>query len=734
MITISKQRMYRNHATIFFYLLFFVGITANQGWSHQNSKTEEESPNFVYDHADHTVPSTLLENPLLYDADILIHNQSTWLAWLEFTPGKGDQIWVGQRQGDNWQSKHLSTPNHGEYANPTLTVDSNNKIWLSYEWLNKNHWDICVLPLENGQPTAAPLTVSPNKSTDIHHVVAADGNGNLWFVWQTDNQGQFDVVARQFTAGKFREVQNVGKHPAGDWHPQLRVDPNNNVHIVWDAYQNDSFNVYLKSLRNGQWSQTQTIADSPAFEGRPQIAADPTSHLWIAWEEGGENWGKPFRGINTETLRDHHGPLHRFRELKLAVVDPSGNINTLAESLPMPSLDQAANREGRHEGIHRTGAFYERAALTVDGSGRPWIAYRHNYTPWLSIGHRTHVEQGWGVYARYYGNQGWSPLYKTQIGQGDGLQRLELQPTQSGITAVWTTGRTHRDRNQRPRGIVTASIEAPGTSSNDLRLSTRKETQASKSTQARATSREHTSVRNKQFHLFYGDLHRHTDLSLCRVPIDGTIDDAYRYAIEVARLDFLGITDHSRDIAQGDPLSQLWWRSRKEVERHRLGTTFIPFFSYERSHSNTADHNVISLRGDMLRPHTYPLPDFWNELDPRYDHHRPPTHSPRHLELSRRHLPPVGRNLPRLSRHLDRRRRSPRPRSRLSLWFHCQQRPHVDQPPVTPAFGQNNLTVNPSFAPCKPDVLLEQLTKSLSKLLPATIGWAKSSTQKNFPL
>ncbi len=119
--------------------------------------------------------------------------------------------------------------------------------------------------------------------------------------------------------------------------------------------------------------------------------------------------------------------------------------------------------------------------------------------------------------------------------------------------------------------------------------------------------------------MFFGDLHRHTDLSLCRVPLDGTIDDAYRYATEVARLDFLGITDHTRDIAQGNPLSQLWWRCRKEVLRHQLGppanATFLPFYSYERSHGNTADHNVISLRPDMLRPFTYPVPEFWKELD-----------------------------------------------------------------------------------------------------------------------
>jgi len=67
-------------------------------------------------------------------------------------------------------------------------------------------------------------------------------------------------------------------------------------------------------------------------------------------------------------------------------------------------------------------------------------------------------------------------------------------------------------------------------------------------------------------------------------------------------------------LQMGEPLAHIWWRSRKEVDRHALAGKFIPFYSYERSRGDT-DHNVISLRDDMLRPHTYPLPQFWKELD-----------------------------------------------------------------------------------------------------------------------
>jgi len=127
---------------------------------------------------------------------------------------------------------------------------------------------------------------------------------------------------------------------------------------------------------------------------------------------------------------------------------------------------------------------------------------------------------------------------------------------------------------------------------------------------------EPATIDGTTYRVYYGDLHRHTDLSLCFPFFDGSIDDAYRYATEVARLDFLGITDHTRDIDLGDALSQLWWRSTKEVTRHRLRDAFYPFFSYERSHGTT-DHNVISLRDDMLRPHPPDLPKFWAQIQDR---------------------------------------------------------------------------------------------------------------------
>src|SRR5439155_20774064 len=72
-------------------------------------------PWFIFDKADEMVPATLLENPLFYDAGIAASREGLWLTWLEFQPGKGDQLWVGLRGKDGWITKRQLTSTPGDY-------------------------------------------------------------------------------------------------------------------------------------------------------------------------------------------------------------------------------------------------------------------------------------------------------------------------------------------------------------------------------------------------------------------------------------------------------------------------------------------------------------------------------------------------------------------------------------------------------------------------------------------
>ncbi len=581
----------------------------------------EKTDFFLYDKADEIVETVLLENPLYYDAGIATASNGLWIAWLEFQPKSGDQIWLGLRGANGkWIERKQISSVVGDYANPTPTIDALGRLWVSYETSKGSNWNV-----EVQQATEINGNHSEKNSTSfvgINHRITAGPDGSVVVVCQQESQGRFRAIgmrisnrSKVFTTDALKDISTSGNA----WHPSVAVSADNSVHLICDAYDGQSYNV-LSQFTTKATHENLTLAATPGFEANAQIASGKDGKVWVVWEEDGENWGKRYvartPGDKKSTkMVDNEGPLHRFRKLHFGELDEkSAQLKTY--DLPQPSFELSNHRTNAPPDLKNFGAFYEGAQLVVDGQNRPWIVYRHFYVPWIGIVPETHKQDNARLYARCLLRDGWSKLYSFTEGQGDGMQRISVSPKQDGINLAWTTGRTdRRDPKSTHRGIALAEISFKGAKAK-IPAKTRIVSLASNTIAASPalSARPVASLGSRQYELFYGDLHRHTDISLCFSPADGTIDDAYRYAIDAAPLDFMGITDHTHDLAMGDPLSLVWWRSRKEVDRHALGTKFFPFYSYERSRGDT-DHNVFSLRDDMLRPHTYPLTQFWSELD-----------------------------------------------------------------------------------------------------------------------
>ena len=93
----------------------------------------------------------------------------------------------------------------------------------------------------------------------------------------------------------------------------------------------------------------------------------------------------------------------------------------------------------------------------------------------------------------------------------------------------------------------------------------------------------------KTYHIYRGDLHRHTDISGDGVG-DGSLMDLHRYALDAAALDFIIVTDHN----MGDDNEYSWWRTQKANDLYTVPGAFISMYGYERSVPYPNGHrNVI---------------------------------------------------------------------------------------------------------------------------------------------
>jgi hypothetical protein len=587
---------------------------------------------FRFEQAEHEHPLNSLGSPHFYDSSIFISNGETKVVFLEHIPSKGDRLMIGNITEGKLVRALAVFPDVGTYKNPTVTVDAASHEYLSWEEFKEDRWQVMAARLKEGktgkikvlnQPASFSVNstataVSTSFGNGINHATAPHPEGGLSIVWQQDLGGGFDIAHASVSAGlEVSEQKILSNNSRGDWVPRIATNEQGNSFVAWDSYDGQSFNV-LGCWVDKKGSDPFALADGPLAQFRADIIF-VGEKLFVLWEEAAANWGKDYDGGFGQwtNIEDHYGPLHKFRLLRVAeVVD--GQAVELQNSLPHALLNHAAVQKDQRDNLEQLGVFYERGQFVKDGQGRLWLVHRSFHAPHVrttkSVAH--HIESGWQVQARCFDGEKWSKLHSFEHPQRDGLQRMSVTPTPHGFAITYTTGRTHRDAPSEHRGLFygTAAMESFKAEKKQVSLPV---TKPSKLVQTREPTilREATAmIGGQSYQLSFGDLHRHTDLSLCFPFFDGTYDDQFRYIIEVVEHDFVGITDHARDLSNGEVDSLVWRRSVKEVTRHRLKGRFIPYFSYERSQRQT-DHNVISLRDDLLRPFQPHLREFWKEID-----------------------------------------------------------------------------------------------------------------------
>jgi hypothetical protein len=113
--------------------------------------------------------------------------------------------------------------------------------------------------------------------------------------------------------------------------------------------------------------------------------------------------------------------------------------------------------------------------------------------------------------------------------------------------------------------------------------------------------------------LFFGDVHRHTEFSFCRTCIDGSLEEAYRYARDAASMDFVMTADHDHQEATPD----MWSEVLQAADRYYVPGSFTTFFGYEwiGGKDNRRHRNVVS--GVRIPP-----PSFDYEIERGDSRHR----------------------------------------------------------------------------------------------------------------
>ena len=521
-----------------------------------------------------------------------------WIAWIGYEQAaQCDHLWVIDVDDPHAKVEEIATAR--EQLNVNLLVDEAGDLWLFWSAPNGDNWEIWAAQRRNDQWSAA-TQVTTAAGTDFHLSTARGPDGEIWLAWQGFRDDNSDIFVRRLANRSWSDTVTVASTDANEWEPSISIDADGRAWIGYDSYRNGNYDVFLTSLEfnpEGKPAHCDTIAiaASADFEAHATVEAGSGNAVWVAFDAAGPNWGKDFIYDSTIYQDTYAEPVHASRRLELrAIVD--GKLMRPATPLPQV-LNKLHPDVVAHSNITEMKRFYELPHLVRDGDGRMWLIFRMNRQ-----GYAGHPKMGahWEFYATTFVSGRWLEPILLPLSSGRQSQQVSAAVGLSRrLQVAWSTGDHFVDHAQEIRlgelPVVLGAVSDP--------LWTPFEQAAAKSTLEPTVSSWKMYHKGQQYEVYFGDLHRHTDISHCTPTIDGCLVDAYRYALDAAKLDFLAVTDHTRDT---DPYP--WWRTQKANDLFHVRGTLSPIYGYERSNNYAGGDTEMSSFSNGVGPYYAVMP------------------------------------------------------------------------------------------------------------------------------
>ncbi len=570
-------------------------------------------------------------------------------------PAGGDQVFAmkySSAEADKpggWARSEPVSPKGEDTVGSAIAVDGQGRVWVFWSARRENNFDLYARANVKGQ-WGPEIRITKDAGTDLYPVAVADSKGRVWLAWQGYRRNNLDVLAAVENAkgDGFSPEFTVSVSPASDWDPAIAAAPNGEVAVAWDTYDRGDYDVYFRKLHAATTGTVEmdtpvAAAATPLFEARASIAFDSGNRLWLAYENSTARWGKNFG-----TYESTGTPLYEERGIRIKCFDGDSVYTTSSDLLNVmpgtpsspqrgprpkanrqpspPNPNQAKNRRpGQAVGPRGAGSLNTFPHLTADAAGGIYLAFRALGRP---LNSRSPVGSIWFEHLAYFDGHKWTgPVF---IPRSDGPMQtgtalLPLEPAH----LLTVSAMDHRQSTPQALGAQGAERINSDLYASDLRLDGLPATTTpelariqpdppvapdprviSERTQVAAVRDYRITAAGQQYRILRGDFHRHTEYSLDGTR-DGTVEDAYRYLIDAASLDWGACCD----TANGEGHEYFWWREQTLADAWQLGSAstpsaFTPMFGYERQVRYPEGHRVLlfAKRGIRPLPNLPPVP------------------------------------------------------------------------------------------------------------------------------
>jgi hypothetical protein len=535
------------------------------------------------------------------------------LAWLEYTcteRSEGERISVSLcSDGVTWSPpRHLTEL--GEFIRPSL-AGGFGKAFLTYSSRSGGTWSILSRAFVDGEwrKEEAAVLASYSPALNQEGVVAPDGR--LWMVFQALNaRGRYSIyLTARSVSGAWSYPLQVSEGGSNNWDPVIAQASDDSRWIVWSTFDEGSYKLNLRRhLPDGSLSAPKLLPmqEPEAYAVHPAVVAHGSGQAWIAYDEvlikGHGRSGctaylpageleRPDRGLARQA--DVHS------SARLILVDDEGG-----GLLPPPPLSEATGSSGLPRicaqqddiwmafRVRRPMPFFQSyydlvVTSFVGGSWSTPLVLPMSDGPASESALAVNTE---GMWAAWYSDNRKERTLRMIPQFGGAVQEEDGLLDHLG-SAVW-------DSHQGVGSLSVALLvqeESRTTGSDGGKGALSVAISPSPLPSATATANQnpvrHRDVlvsNQQQYTLYWGDLHKHSNISRCALGLDPDLEDQFRYARDVSEYDFWAMTDHAEHTSPFE-----WWRIRKLSRLFHVDGAHVVLCGFEWTSYPYGHMNVI---------------------------------------------------------------------------------------------------------------------------------------------
>ncbi|MBA2560124.1 MAG: hypothetical protein H0V07_09600, partial [Propionibacteriales bacterium] len=539
-------------------------------------------------------------------------------SWIEWIPGQGDVVRARyESTGGGLSRQEAVSGSVADVFRPTSVITSDGVPWVCYGQSNAGQVGVWATALAS-DGWSEPLLVSTSEHPSFNQEVVAHADGSLELCWQGRQKDRFGIFSRSHLDGVWGPTTMVSAGvEANVWDPSIATCADGSAAFAWSEYRDGAYRVVVRRRdAAGRLQEPRDITSGNDYALHPNLAVTADQQLWCAFD------------VSSLTGHGGSGPtkLRPTAEVgaDLEVVD---GMRHGGDSIP-PELQPHVTASIRVVAICRDGVHEPPGELAprlnVVPSGLPKLVASHDGG--LAVAYRLHrrlplMTYYWEVATQVLTADGWQPpstfsgtdgtLEEVSIAacaggaviaaQTDGRLQTALEWTEGfggrecpyllehqgsvvwhGIHGVGTVV-TSEISTAGPVPVVDATLGgAPGVTHihSDERLESRR--------WLGDTARERYVARvgDRDYTLYWGDLHRHSLVSRCSAGDEPSLEDFYRYAWDVCEYDFWAVTDHSENSSDYQ-----WWTIQKMADLFHVHDRFVPLYGFEWTSADTGHQN-----------------------------------------------------------------------------------------------------------------------------------------------